>query len=102
MAQFRFGLKPGEPFPDSQFPVTAVDELAKQGVPDVSLGGLPTPNPNFKALSDLAGQLSGAVLMGHSQSGSFPLEAALLNAAATRGLVLVEPGRRWPPARPAG
>ena len=90
---FRFGLKPGEPFSDSQFPVTAVDELAKQGVPDVSLGGLPAPNPNFKALSDLAGQLTGAVLMGHSQSGSFPLEAALLNAAATRGLVLVEPGR---------
>jgi pimeloyl-ACP methyl ester carboxylesterase len=90
---FRFGSKPGEPFSDSQFPVTAVDELAKQGVPDVSVGGLPTPNPNFKALSDLAGQLNGAVLMGHSQSGSFPLEAALLNAATTRGLVLVEPGR---------
>ncbi len=90
---FRFGLKPGEPFPDSQFPLGAVDELSKQGVPDVSFGGLPTPNPNFKALSDLAGQLNGAVLMGHSQSGSFPLEAALLNPAATRGLVLVEPGR---------
>jgi pimeloyl-ACP methyl ester carboxylesterase len=90
---FRFGVKPGEPFPDSQFPVAAVDELAKQGVPDVSFGGLPTPNPNFKALSDLAAQLNGAVLMGHSQSGSFPLEAALLNSAATRGLVLVEPGR---------
>ncbi len=89
---FRFGLKPGEPFSDSQFPVTAVDELAKQGVPDVSFGGLPTPNPTFKALSDLAGQLKGAVLMGHSQSGSFPLEAALLDPAATKGLVLVEPG----------
>ena len=25
---------------------TAVDELAKQGVPDVSFGGLPTPNPD--------------------------------------------------------
>ena len=45
---FRFGAKPGEPFPDSQFPVTAVDELAKQGVPDVSFGGLPTPNPNVQ------------------------------------------------------
>jgi pimeloyl-ACP methyl ester carboxylesterase len=90
---FRFGVKPGEPFPDSQFPVAAVDELSKQGVPDVSFGGLPTPNPNFKALSDLAGQLNGAVLMGHSQSGSFPLEAALLDSAAARGLVLVEPGR---------
>jgi len=31
---FRFGAKPGEPFADSQFPVAAVDELSKQGVPD--------------------------------------------------------------------
>ena len=73
--------------------MTAVDELAKQGVPDVSFGGLPTPNPTFKALSDLATQLNGAVLMGHSQSGPFPLEAALLNPTVARGLVLVEPGR---------
>ena len=89
---FRFGLKPGQPYPDSQFPVTAVDELSKQGVPDVSFGGIPTPNPTLKALADLAAQLNGAVLMGHSQSGSFPLAAALLNPAAMKGLVLVEPG----------
>ena len=89
---FRFGSKPGQPYPDSQFPVTAVDELAKQAVPDVSRGGVPTPNPTLKALSDLAAQLSGAVVMGHSQSGSFPLAAALLDPAATKGLVLVEPG----------
>ena len=31
--------------------------------------------------------------MGHSQSGPFPLAAALLNPAAAKGLVLVEPGR---------
>jgi pimeloyl-ACP methyl ester carboxylesterase len=90
---FRFGPTPGQPFADSQFPLAAVDELAKQAVPDVSFGGLPTPNPTLKALSDLAGQLNGAVLMGHSQSGSFPLEAALLDPARTKGLVLVEPGR---------
>jgi pimeloyl-ACP methyl ester carboxylesterase len=90
---FRFGSKPGAPFPDNQFPVNAVDELAKQGVPDVSFGGgVPTPNPTLKALADLAGQVNGAVLMGHSQSGSFPLAAALLNPSAARGLVLVEPG----------
>ncbi len=89
---FRFGSKAGVPFPDSQFPVTAVDELSKQGVPDVSFGGVPTPNPTFKALSDLASQVNGAVLMGHSQSGSFPLEAALINPTVARGLVLVEPG----------
>ena len=64
--------------------MTAVDELAKQGVPDVSFGGLPNPNPTFKALSDLATQLNGAVLMGHSQSGAFPLAAALLNPTASQ------------------
>jgi hypothetical protein len=69
---FRFGSKPGAPYEDSQFPVTAVDELSKQGVPDVSFGGVPTPNPTLKALSDLASQVNGAVLMGHSQSGAFP------------------------------
>jgi pimeloyl-ACP methyl ester carboxylesterase len=70
-----------------------LDELAKQGVPDVTFGGgVPTPNPTFKALADLASQVNGAVVMGHSQSGSFPLAAALLNPAAMKGLVLVEPG----------
>jgi pimeloyl-ACP methyl ester carboxylesterase len=89
---FRFGSKPGEPYSDSQFPVNAVDELSKQGVPDVSFGGVPNPNPTFKALADLAGQVNGAVLMGHSQSGAFPLAAALLNPTAAKGLVLIEPG----------
>jgi hypothetical protein len=36
--------------------------------------------------------VNGAVLMGHSQSGAFPLAAALLNPAVAKGLVLVEPG----------
>jgi pimeloyl-ACP methyl ester carboxylesterase len=89
---FRFGSKPGAPFDDTQFPVSAVDELAKQAVPDLSRL-LPSPNPTFKALSELATQVKGAVVMGHSQSGSFPLEAALLNPAVTKALVLVEPGR---------
>jgi pimeloyl-ACP methyl ester carboxylesterase len=91
-SNFRMGTKSGQPYPDTQFPVSALDELSKQGVPDVSFGGIPTPNPTLKALADLASQLNGAVLMGHSQSGSFPLAAALLNPAAMKGLVLVEPG----------
>ena len=87
---FRFGLAPGQPFPDSQFPVAAVDELSKQGVPDMFRG---TTAPfTIRALSNLALQLNGAILMGHSQSGVFPLEATLLNPNAPKGLVLVEPG----------
>lgn len=89
---FRFGSAPNAPYADTQFPVDAVDELSKQGVPDVSFGGVPTPNPTLEALSDLAAQLNGAVLMGHSQSGPFPLAAALLDPKAATGLVLVEPG----------
>ncbi len=89
---FRFGSAPGAPYPDAQFPVAAVDELSKQGVPDVSFGGVPRPNPTLKALADLAAQLNGAVLMGHSQSGPFPLFSALLDPKAAKGLVLVEPG----------
>lgn len=88
---FRFGAKAGVAYPDTQFPVSAASELAKQAVPDMNRG-LPTPTPTIKALSQLATQLNGAVLMGHSQSGSFPLEAALLAPAAAKGLVLVEPG----------
>ena len=88
---FRFGAKAGSPFPDSQFPVAAIDELAKQSVPDLNRG-LGTPNPTIGALSKLATQLRGAVLMGHSQSGVFPLESALLDPGVTKGLILVEPG----------
>lgn len=87
---FRFGATAGQPFPDSQFPVAAVDELSKQGVPDMSRGT--TSAFTIKAISELAAQLNGAVVMGHSQSGVISLQAALLNPRAMRGLVLLEPG----------
>ena len=89
---FRFGSAPNAPYADTQFPVAAMDELSKQGVPDIRVGGMGQPSPTLKALSDLAGQLNGAVLLGHSQSGPFPLFSALLDPKAAKGLVLVEPG----------
>jgi hypothetical protein len=42
---FRFGAKPGAPYADSQFPVNAVDELSKQGVPDVSFAAYRNRTP---------------------------------------------------------
>lgn len=88
---FRFGSRPGAPYPGLQFPVEALRELSKQSIPDLSLI-LPTPNPTYKALSDLAIQVKGAILISHSQSGAYPLEAALVNSTGIKGLVLVEPG----------
>jgi pimeloyl-ACP methyl ester carboxylesterase len=96
--QFRFGPAFGTAFPDEQFPVEAVGELAKQAIPDFNTV-LPTPNPNIAAMASLASQLNGAVLMGHSQTGSLPLDAVLADPNAVKAAVLVEPGgcraTRW-------
>jgi pimeloyl-ACP methyl ester carboxylesterase len=86
---FRFGPRFGEPFPDSQFPVEAVDELYKQMIPDLN-ALLPTPNPTWTNMAALAKQLGGAVLMGHSESGFFPEQAALIDPAGIRGMISIE------------
>jgi hypothetical protein len=88
---FRFGPKDGESYKDGQFPAEALAELSKQAVPDVS-AILPRSNPNIKAMSDLATRLKGAVLMGHSQSGSWPLDAALIDSVNVKGAIVIEPG----------
>jgi len=80
----RPALPPGQPVPGG-----GVDELSKQGVPDMSFG-LPRPNPTLKALSDPHGAARRG-LDGHSQSGPFPLNPALLKPSVAKGLVLVEP-----------
>jgi pimeloyl-ACP methyl ester carboxylesterase len=90
-ASFRIGPSFGVPFADTRFPVDAMFELAQQNIPDLN-SGLPAPNPTWKALSDLAIRLEGAVLLGHSQSGAFPLDAALADPAGVKGAVIVEPG----------
>lgn len=88
---FRIGPQPGKPYPETQFPVEAAARMSKQSVPDL-LGTSRADNPNWKALSDLALQLDGAVLLTHSQSGPYPLKSALINDQGIRGIVMVEPG----------
>jgi hypothetical protein len=86
---FRFGPKFGEPFPDGQFPIEAVDELYKQMIPDLN-STLPNPNPTWKNMATLAVKLNGAVLIGHSESGYFPEQAALIDPTGIRGNVSIE------------
>jgi pimeloyl-ACP methyl ester carboxylesterase len=88
---FRFGPKDGVPFDDTQYPVEAIAELSRQGIPDL-VASLSSPNPTISALSILSAQLDGAVLMGHSQAGAFPLDTALLKPDMVRAMVLIEPG----------
>lgn len=93
---FRFGPKPGEAFSGEQFPVAHADQLSKQSIPDF-FAALADPNPNYQALSSLADEAGGVVLMGHSQAGAYPLEAAL-RGDNVRGAILVEPGQCTSPA----
>jgi len=86
---FRFGPSFNTPFPDGQFPVEAVDELYKQMIPDLN-SLLPTPNPTWTNLAALATHLHGAVLMGHSESGFFPQQAALIDSSGVKGIVSIE------------
>ncbi|HLI85657.1 MAG TPA: hypothetical protein VKV17_17210 [Bryobacteraceae bacterium] len=86
---FRFGPAFNQPFPDGQFPVEAVDELYKQMIPDLN-ATLPSPNPTWTNMAALAKRLHGAVLMGHSESGFFPEQAALIDAAGIKGMISIE------------
>jgi hypothetical protein len=86
---FRFGPTFGTAFPDGQFPIEAVGELYKQMIPDLN-ALLPTPNPTWTNMAALAVQLKGAVLMGHSESGFFPEQAALIDASGIRGMISIE------------
>jgi len=86
---FRFGPKYGEAFKDGQFPIEAVDELYKQMIPDLN-ALLPNPNPTWTNMAALAVRLKGAILMGHSESGFFPQQAALLDPSGIRGMISIE------------
>ena len=86
---FRFGPTYNVPFPDGQFPISAVDELYKQMIPDLN-STLPMPNPTWTNMAALGKRLRGAVLMGHSESGFFPEQAALIDPAGIKGIISIE------------
>jgi pimeloyl-ACP methyl ester carboxylesterase len=86
---FRFGPSYPTAFSDEQFPVEAMDEFGKQVIPDLN-ATLPTPNPTFANLAALGVRVGGAVVMGHSESGFFPEQAALTDPTGVRGLISIE------------
>ena len=90
-AIFRFGPVYPQVFDGMQFPVEAQTEFWKQMVPDWS-ANLATPNPTVPALSALAQQLGGTVLVSHSQAGIYPFQTASLSTKGIAGIIALEPG----------
>ena len=93
---FRFGPEYPKPFPDQQFPIEALGEFGNQVIPDLN-ATLPNPNPTYANLADLARSAGGAVLVGHSESGFFPEQAALVDSSNVLGIVSIE-GQCPPPS----
>ena len=87
---FRFGPKYGEVFPDQQFPMEAIDEFYKQMIPDLNSTLPQNPNPTWTQMAALGAKLGGAVLMGHSESGFFPEQAALIDPKGVKAIVSIE------------
>jgi pimeloyl-ACP methyl ester carboxylesterase len=87
---FRFGPKYGEGFADEQFPLQSVNELYKQMIPDLNSTLPPSLNPTLTQMAALGVKLHGAVLVGHSESGFFPEQAALVDPAGIKGIVTIE------------
>src|SRR6202166_1999973 len=86
---FRFGPSMGKAFSDEQFPVEAFEEFGKQWTPDLN-AGLPAVNPTWTNLSGLAIKLKGEILVGHSESGFFPEQTALINPADIKAMITIE------------
>jgi pimeloyl-ACP methyl ester carboxylesterase len=87
---FRFGPKYGEGFADEQFPLQSVGELYKQMIPDLNSTLPPSLNPTLTQMAALGEKLHGAILVGHSESGFYPEQAALIDPKGVKGLVTIE------------
>ena len=51
---------------------------------------LSVPNPNWKALATLAEDEKAVVLLGHSESGFYSQQAALINSASIKRIVSID------------
>ena len=105
---FRFGdFATKTPWPDERFPMQTVGvgpnaslDFYKQVIPDltttVATGVRPEdPGENWPSasqMSKLAKKLGGAILVGHSQSSSYPTRAALFDPTGVKGMIQLETG----------
>jgi pimeloyl-ACP methyl ester carboxylesterase len=75
-----------KPYPGSQFPLDAYDNLVKQIVPRWTT----TNKAIMAAYNQLVEKVCPCVLLVHSQSGAFGYEAALANPDKIKALIIIE------------
>ena len=76
-----------QPFPDSQFPIEALDQFAKQAVPRWVTNDAATQ----AAYDQLVERIGPCVIVVHSQGGNFGFNAALRASDKVKALVAIEP-----------
>lgn len=88
---FRFGPEYPQGFPDTQYPLEALEALSAQGVPQTELllegAALGTVPP---ALAELFDKIGPATLLVHSQSGPFADILVALRPQLVKGVINIE------------
>jgi pimeloyl-ACP methyl ester carboxylesterase len=87
---FRFGPKPDEWWPDSKFPKEHLDQYMAQLVPNSEVTLRQSPQPTVSALIALLDKIGPAMLMVHSQSGTYGTQTALARPDLLKGYINVE------------
>ncbi len=87
---FRFGPKPDEWWPDSKFPQAHLDQYMAQLVPNTEATLPQPPRKTVDALVTLLGKIGSAMVMVHSQSGTYGTQTALARPDLVKALINVE------------
>jgi pimeloyl-ACP methyl ester carboxylesterase len=89
---FRLGPADGQPFPNLQFPLEALDQYLSQLVPNTETALQGGGRNTVEALSALLDRIGPAVVIVHSQSGVYGIDLVKRRPQLVRGLISVEGG----------
>ncbi|WP_293944741.1 MULTISPECIES: hypothetical protein [unclassified Sphingobacterium] len=88
---FRIGPKNKQRFNNARLSEIAFSEFSKQGVPFRSLVSREDYTIAYGNIAKLSSEIKNTILVSHSQSGPFPLHAALMDSSNIKGAVIIEP-----------